>query len=166
MRNSYRHKLAAVLSVTTLLLCSSATLAQNVDIRILQKALRNALGEKTNIGTRRVIALREELKEGRKTLVVGVIANDSPTPAGLRHGVFSDVVKVLGVLKSWDWPSKIEQTMIGEYYAESKGPNMEARPVLMCVVSSETIRDNDWNAFDPGKIPEILDNVRFDDMLK
>jgi hypothetical protein len=149
-----------------LLLCSGVCHAQNADVKILRKALLKALGEKTNVGTRRLALLEQKLDAGGKTLLIGVVGNDSPTLAGYRHGILKDVVTVLRVLKSWGWPSKVDRTVIAAYYAESKGPNMEIRPVLRFAVSAKTIRRIDWNSFDPRKIPEISDSVSADDMLR
>lgn len=160
------NRLVIFVPALIILLSASAVSAQDVDIKILRKALRNALGEKTNAGTQRVVTLRQELKEGRKTLVVGVVANKSPTPAGLRHGILVDVAKILGILKSWDWPSKVDRALIGEYYVETKGGDLEGRPVLICSVSSETIKRIDWNAVDPRQILQIVDDAEMDDIIK
>ena len=166
MLRIHGHKWRVLFSVVTLLLCSGVCHAQSMDAKILQKALERALGEKTNVGTRRLVSLEQKRDAGEKTLLIGVVANDSPTLAGIRHGILKDVVTVLRVLKSWDWPSKVDRAMIATYYAESRGPNMEIRPVLTCIVSPETIRRCDWNSFDPGKIPEIADSIQIDDMLR
>lgn len=166
MRWIFRRGAALLVFVSVLLVCTGATIAEGKDIRILQKALGNALGAKTNVGTRRLATLRQEVKEGQKTLVIGVIANDNPTPAGLRHGVFTDVARILGVLKSWDWPSKIDRAMIGEYYAKPNGSNFEVRPLLVCVVSAETIQRIDWNSLEPRRIPEVADVVKMDEAIK
>ena len=161
-----RKIIAPTLAVALLLFTATGGFSQSREIKILEKALTSALGEKTNFGTKRVVAVREELKPGGKTLIIGVVANNSPTQAGLRHGIFSDVTKILKVLKSWDWPSKVERAMIGEYYAESHEPNMEARPVLMCTISSEKIGKTNWNSFDPRRIPDVVDNLQIDDIIK
>ena len=166
MRWIFRRGTVLLLSASVLLVCTGATVAEGKDIGILRKALGNALGAKTNVGTRRLATLRQEVKDGRKTLVIGVIANDNPTPAGLRHGVFTDVARILGVLKSWDWPSKIDRAMIGEYYARPNGSNFEARPLLVCVVSAETIQRIDWNSLEPRRIPEVVDAVKMDEAIK
>ncbi len=154
------------LSVGILLLCSGAAISPEMEIRILRKALGNALGDKTNVGTRRLVTLRQDVIEGQNTLVIGVIANDSPTPAGLRHGAFADVVKILGILKSWDWPSKVDRAMIGGYYARANGSDFVVDPLLKCVVSAETIRRIDWESFKPGKIPGIVDALEMDAMIR
>jgi hypothetical protein len=164
--NRHKRRLVVFATAMALSLCAGAVFAQDIDIKILKKALRNALGEKTNAGTRRVVALRQEKKEGRKTLIIGVVANNSPTPAGLRHGILVDVAKILDILKDWDWPSKVDRALVGEYYAEKKGDELEARPVLICSVSSETIKRIDWAAIDPGKILEVVDEVEIDGMIK
>jgi hypothetical protein len=154
------------MSAMAVFLCAGAVSAQGIDITILRKALRNALGERTNVGTKRVVTLRQELKEGRKILIVGVVANKNPTPAGLRHGILVDIAKILGILKGWDWPSKFDRALIGEYYVETKGGDLKAHPVLICSVSSETIKRVDWNSVDPKQILEIADHVEVADMIK
>lgn len=166
MPNTLRHRSIAVLSAIVIFLFANAALAQSMDIRILQKALISALGEKSNFGTERLVTVREELKEGRKTLIVGVIANNNPTVAGLRHGIFTDVVKILRVLKGWGWPDKVEQVMIGEYLPQSRGPNVEARAVMTCVISSAKVRELDWNSIDPRKVPNVVDAIRLEDPIK
>ena len=166
MLHIHRHKLTVLLSAIALVLCSGVCHAQDMDAKILQKALNRALGERTSEGTRRLVSVEQKLEARGKVLLVGVVANDSPTLAGFRHGIYKDAVTVLRVLKSWGWPSKVDKAIIAAYYAESKGPNMELRPVFKCIVSPDTIRRYDWNAFDPGKIPEIADDVQIDDMLK
>ncbi len=161
-----RHRTVVALTAITLFSFANIALAGSVDIRILKKALTNALGEKSNFGTERLVTVREELKEGGKTLVVGVIANNSPTTAGLRHGIFTDVVKVLRVLKSWNWPDKVDRVMIGEYLPQSRGPDLEARPVMTCVISSANLRAVNWDSFDPRRVPEIVDAIKLYDPIK
>ena len=160
------YRLVVFVPAMTMLICASAAFAQDMDIKILRKALRKALGEKTNDGMQRIVALRQELKEGRKTLLVGVVANKSPTPAGLRHNILVDVARILGILKSWDWPSKVDRALIAEYYVETKGGDLEGRQVLICSVSSETIKRIDWNTVDPRRILGIVDDAEMDDMIK
>jgi hypothetical protein len=160
------HRSALALSAGILLLCSGAAISPEMEIKILRKALGNALGDKAKAGKRRLVTLRQDVMEGRNTLVIGVIAKDSPTPAGLRHGAFTDVVKILGVLKSWGWPSRIDRAMIGEYYGRAKGSDSTAVPLLKLVVSAETIRRIDWKTFEPAKIPEIVDAVEMDAIIR
>ncbi len=166
MLKSFRHKSVAALLAIALLLFANAARARSPDIRILEKALVNALGEKSNFGTERLITLREELREGEKTLLVGVVANNSPTVAGMRHGIFTDVVRILRVLKSWRWHNRVARVMIAEYLPEARGPDVEARAVMTCALSSEKVRDLDWNSFDPRRVPEVVDVMRLDDSLK
>ncbi len=160
------HGFSLVSAALILLVCSGATMSPEMELQILRKALGNALGKKTNAGTKRLVTLRRNVEEGRNTLVIGVVANDSPMPAGLRHGAFTDVVKILGVLKSWDWPSKIDRVMIGEYRVVSIGTDEVAQPFLKLVVSAETIRRIDWKTFEPGKIPKIADAIEIADEVK
>ncbi len=157
---------ALALSALILLVCSGAAISPEMELRILRKALGNSLGEKTNAGTARLVTLRRDAKDGRSALVVGVIANKSPTAAGLRHGAFSDVVKILRVLKDWGWDSKIDRAMIGEYSVRSNGSEDTAEPLLKLVVAAETIRRIDWKTFDPTKIPEIAEAVEMDAIIR
>ncbi len=167
MLNPVRHKTFAVLPAIAVFFLAGAAFSQGMDIKILQKALTKALGEKSNFGVERLVTLREELKEDEKrTLIVGVIANNSPTAAGMCHGIYTDVVKIMRVLKDWGWPDKVEQVMIGEYLPKSSGPNVEARPVMTCAISSAKIRSLDWNSFDPREVPNVVDAIKLEDPIK
>ena len=167
MLNLVRHKTFAVLPAIAVLFLAGAGFSQGMDTRILRKALTKALGEKSNFGVERLVTLREELKEDEKrTLIVGVIANNSPTAAGVRHGIYTDVVKIMRVLKDWGWPDKVEQVMIGEYLPKSSGPNAEARPVMTCAISSAKIRSLDWNSFDPREVPNVVDAIKLEDPIR
>ena len=101
-----RKIIAPALAVALLLFTATGGFSQGRDIKILRKALTSALGEKTNFGTKRVLTVREELMPGGKTLIIGVIAYNNPTSAGLRHGIFIDVTQLAKVPQSWDWPDK------------------------------------------------------------
>ena len=153
-------------SVALLLSIGSGAFAQGRDFTILQKALKKALGEETNYRTARLVALRQESREGKNTLMIAVNANRGLTQAALRNGVFKDVTTILRILKSWDWPQKVDQTMIGAYYPVSGQAPHRARPILLCLFSSDKVRETDWDSFDPKKVPDVADALQLHDMLK
>lgn len=165
--NVLRSNFAASIFAALLLLFGGVSgFAQESDVKILNRALTKSLGEKTNVRTRRVIAVREEVRQGKKTLVVALNANNSPTKAGLHHGIFTDLVRVFKILKSWNWPDRVDQAMIGEYYPFSDDPNRKGRIVLLCLMSSDKIRRIDWDSFDARRIPEVADALQFYDAAK
>jgi hypothetical protein len=155
------------LAVAFLALPDSSATAQKEDIEILKAALKKTLGERTNTGHYRVVLIRKGLKKGKPALSISLNANNSPTSAGMRYGIFADVLKTFRVLQSWDWPSKVTYVLVGEY-ARVKVGNREAVPQLLfaTLISSDKIRETDWDSFDPRKIPEIVDMIQLHESIK
>ncbi len=150
--------LAAVLA----LLSASVGLAQDQDIDILKRALTNSLGEKTNSGALRVASVKKEVRRGGETLLIVLNANNGPTPAAVRYGIFTDAVKVFKILKSWEWPDRVERVVLGEQCLTGDGSSRKTSElVFMGQISSDKVRETDWESFNPGKIPDIMDSVQF-----
>jgi len=137
------------------LLLNSPALAQQGDVDILKRSLAKALGERTNWRTDRIIKVTKGELSGRTTLLIALNANHNLTLAGLRYDALKDVTKVLGILKSWDWPGKVEEVVIIEQYPGSVGSSKGLG--LKFALPSAKVRDIDWNSVDPKKIPEIID---------
>lgn len=158
-----------VISLAAALLASSHSpaAAEGEDIEILKAALKKALGERTNAGRYRVILIKKGFKNGDPALSISLNANDSPTPAGTRYGIFTDAVKTFRVLQSWDWPNKVKYVLIGEYARVTAGNRDEMpRLVFASLISCDTIRETDWDAFDPRRIPEIVDMIQLHESIK
>ena len=155
------------LAAALLALPDSPATAQKEDIEILKAALKKALGERTNAGQYRVILIKKGLKKGEPALSISLNANNSPTSAGMRYGIFTDAVKTFRVLQSWDWSSKVKYVLVGEY-ARVKVGDREAVPQLVfaSLISSDKIRETDWDSFDPRKIPEIVDMIQLHESIK
>lgn len=136
------------------------------DIDVLARALRRALGDETNTGRPRVAEARCGKVGGEDILVLVLNANREPLAAALRHGVLSDVAKTALVLKSWEWPLKVERVMISERL--SNGQEDPAMDFLLftCVISSQKIRETDWKSFNPAKIPDIAESAKFYENMK
>lgn len=152
----------AVLAVILAILTASVGFAQDADIDILKRALTNSLGEKTNSGARRIASVKQEEKRGRETLYIVLNANSGPTTAAVRYGIFKDAVKVFRILKSWEWPDRVDRVLLGEQDLAGGGSGLNTpQLVFMGVISSDKVRETDWESFNPGKIPEIMDSVQF-----
>jgi hypothetical protein len=80
----------------------------------------------------------------------------------VRYGIFTDAVKVFKILKSWEWADRVERVLLGEQYPAGDGSSRKASElVFMGLISSYKVRETDWESFNPGKIPEIMDSVQF-----
>jgi hypothetical protein len=138
----------------------TSALAQHDDPAILARAIEKQLGEKTNTGDSRVVQIKKGVKDGKNILGISLNANNSPTRAGLRIGVFNDVVKVCKILKSWGWPARVESVMIGEYYyPPHKGTSGLSHLIFAGRIASSRISETDWDSFNAKNLPEIMDDV-------
>jgi len=165
--NACRERLL-VLSVAVALLAfpASPAAAQKQDIEILKTSLKKALGEQANTGHYRIVLIKKGMINNQPALSIALNANSSPTPAGLRYGIFGDVVKTFRVLKSWAWPGKVRYVMLGEYARVDTGSGkQELHLVFAGLISSHKISETDWDSFDPRKIPEILDSAQLHELI-
>lgn len=131
------------------------------DLDILKRALTKALGKETNTGRPRLAEIKYGDVGGEDVLVIALNANQEPTQAALRYGVFADAVKVLRILKSWDWPNRADRVMIGERIVQEGDPAGADRLLFSCVISSRQIRTIDWKSFDPRRLPEVAESAEF-----
>ncbi|GAB4330225.1 MAG: hypothetical protein Kow0099_00690 [Candidatus Abyssubacteria bacterium] len=136
------------------------------EIKVLTRALTKALGEETNTGRPRVAEVRCGTVGGEDILVLVLNANDQPLTAALRHGVLSDVTKTARVLKSWEWPLRVERVMIAERLWSSSEEERADQLLFTCIISSRRIREIDWKSFDPARIPDIADSAKFYDIVR
>ena len=168
MIDTFRQKIVVLtLAVALLALPDPTAAAQKEDIEILKAALKKALGEQTNTGHHRIVMIRKGLKKGEPALSISLNANNSPTSAGLRYGVFEDVVKTFRVLKSWHWPSKVKYVILGSYARVDIGSGERVpQLVFASFISSIKIREIDWDSFDPRKIPETVDMVELHESIE
>jgi len=154
----------AALVIGLMLFANASCHAQQPDVETLSKALAKSLGKETNYGIPRLLGIKQELRQGKKTLIIAVSANNSPTQTGVRIGAFGDALKVFRILKSWDWPDKVEEIILGEYVGIPGKTADRVQPVFMCQITSDTIRKVDWNAVEPKDVPERVDAIRLFDM--
>ncbi len=151
--------------MVTLMTLTTPASAPDKDIDILTRALTKALGEKTNYNTPRLAGMEIDTKNG-KTLVVLLCANYKPTPAGLRHGIFSDVMKTMRVSKSWEWPNRVNGVkIIAQIPTDHTNPKGGFRVVFKGYAASETIQETDWKAIPPARVPHILTAVEMHRIL-
>lgn len=153
----------AALVIGLLLFANASGHAQQPDVETLSKALTKSLGKETSYGMPRLLGIKKELRQGKKTLIIAVSANRSPTHIGVRMGAFADALRVFKILQSWDWPDKVEQVMFGGYIKVTGKAVDRVQPVFMCQISSDKIRNGDWSSVEPKDVPERVDAIRFFD---
>lgn len=136
------------------------------DLDALKRALAKSLGQKSNTGASRVVAVRVSEDRGRNTLLVILNANSSPTVAGLRHGILDDTATVLNVAKSWKWPDRVDQVVVSEYFPVNVKDPRDSQPIFVGVISSSKVREVDWETTDRREILEMFDGLSWHHSLE
>ncbi len=159
---------ASIFAALLLARVNAAAVAQHDDVGILARAIEKQLGEKTNTGAPRIIQIRKHAKDGKDALRISLSANNSPTGTGIRNGVFTDMAKVFKILKSWGWPGRVESVVVDEYYCPARYGTAGSLAHLLFIgsIASEKIAETDWDSFDAGHIPELMDDVEMYEPIK
>lgn len=163
--NTIWHKIgAATLAVILLLSPYASVYAQQTDVETLSKALTKALGKETNDGLPRLLGIKTQVNQGKRTLLIAVTAHKSPTHTGIQIGALGDAVKVFKILKSWHWPEKVDQVVIGGYIRVPGKAVDRVQPILTLQIASDKIGKIDWNSIEPKDVPDKVDSIQLHDI--